>query len=160
MAGQAETPEDRFFHELAGTYAEVRQAFARHVGMTRPRVQMLMRLWRDGETSHSDLRRILSLDGASVTRLIKEFEAEGMVSRRIDPEDNRYTLARLTPAGEQAAADLERTHQAYQVRLLDGVTPEEREIVLRALRRLSSNVERIGRRAGGTKSPSEQEQMR
>jgi DNA-binding MarR family transcriptional regulator len=57
--------------------------------MSSPRLQVLIRLWRDGETSHSDLRQALSLDGASVTRLIKEFEAEGMVSRRIDPADNR-----------------------------------------------------------------------
>ena len=102
------------------------------------------RCW-PGATSHSDLRQALSLDGASVTRLIKEFEAEGMVSRRIDPADNRYTLARLTPAGERAAADLEHSHQAYQLRLLDGVTTQEQEIVLRALQRLCTNVAGIGR---------------
>ncbi|GAA4230731.1 DNA-binding MarR family transcriptional regulator [Streptosporangium album] len=140
-----ETPEDRFFGELGGAYAEIRQAFARHVGMSAPRLRVLMRLWRDGETSHSDLRRILSLDGASVTRLIKEFEAEGLVSRRIDPADNRYTLANLTPAGAQAAAELARSHQAYQVRLLDGVTAEEQETVLRALTRVCANVDRIER---------------
>ncbi|MCW2859651.1 MAG: MarR family transcriptional regulator [Actinoallomurus sp.] len=138
-----ETPEDRFFRELGGAYAEIRQAFAQHVGMSAPRLQVLMRLWWNGETSHSDLRQALSLDGASVTRLIKEFEAEGMVSRRLDPADNRYTLARLTPAGERAAADLERSHQAYQVRLLDGVTAQEQEIVLGALQRLCTNVARI-----------------
>ncbi|WP_211265212.1 MarR family winged helix-turn-helix transcriptional regulator [Actinacidiphila oryziradicis] len=90
---------------LATTFGNLRQAFALHVGISRPRLQVLMRLWRAGETSHSDLRHLLSLDGASVTRLIKEFEAEGLITRRIDPGDNRYTLARLTPAGEQAAAE-------------------------------------------------------
>jgi MarR family transcriptional regulator, transcriptional regulator for hemolysin len=85
----------------------------------------------------------------SVTRLIKEFEAEGMVGRRIDPADNRYTLARLTPAGERATADLERSHQAYQVRLLDGITPQEQEIMLRALRRLCTNVAHIEHDAAG-----------
>lgn len=138
-----ETPEDRFFGELGGAYAEIRQAFARHVGMSAPRLRVLMWLWRDGETSHSDLRRALSLDGASITRLIKEFEAEGLISRRIDPEDNRYTLARLTPAGARAAAELAQSHRAYQMRLLDGVTAEEQEIVLRALARVCANVNRI-----------------
>jgi MarR family transcriptional regulator for hemolysin len=144
-----ETPEDRFFRELGGAYAEIRQAFARHVGMSSPRLQVLMRLWRNGETSHSDLRQALSLDGASVTRLIKEFEAEGMVSRRIDPADNRYTLASLTPDGQRASADLEQSHQAYQVRLLDGVTAQEQEIVLRALKRLCANVACIERDPAG-----------
>ncbi|GGQ36337.1 MarR family winged helix-turn-helix transcriptional regulator [Streptosporangium pseudovulgare] len=143
-----QTPEDRFFQDLMGGCAEVRQAFSRHVGMNGHRLQTLMRLWRNGETSHSDLRHTLAIDGASVTRLIKEFEAEGLVSRRIDPEDNRYTLAGLTPRGERTAAGLARAHQDYQVRLLDGVTAEERETVLRVLGRLRANVARI---------PSEQE---
>ncbi|MGY0060717.1 MarR family winged helix-turn-helix transcriptional regulator [Streptomyces sp. LZ34] len=135
-----ETPEDRFFQELGGACAQLRRAFARHVGMGAQRVQILIRLRREGETSHSDLRQALGIDGASVTRLVKELEAEGLAGRRLDPADNRYTLAALTPAGERAAADLERAHQAYQERLLDGVTTQGQEIVLGALRRIRTNV--------------------
>jgi DNA-binding MarR family transcriptional regulator len=136
-----ETPEDLFFGELAAVFGKLRQAFPQRVGMSRPRLQVLMRLWRAGETSHSDLRRFLSLDGASVTRLIKEFEAEGLITRRLDPADNRYTLANLTPAGKRAAAELAELHQAYQERLLDGVTEQEQEIVRRTLRRLDANLD-------------------
>ncbi|MCK2215537.1 MarR family winged helix-turn-helix transcriptional regulator [Actinomadura sp. ATCC 31491] len=135
-----ETDEDRFFRELGGVCAELRQAFPRHVGLSPQRVQLLVRLRRDGETSHSDLRRALGLDGATVTRLVKEFEAEGLAGRRLDPADNRYTLAALTAEGERAAAELERAHQAYQERLLDGVTERERELVLDVLRRLRANM--------------------
>lgn len=135
-----ETSEDTFFRELGGACAELRQAFARHVGMSPHRVQLLVRLRRDGETSHSDLRRTLGIDGASVTRLVKEFEAEGLVGRRLDPADNRYTLSALTPAGERVAADLERSHQTYQERLLDGVTPQQQETVLGVLRRIRTNM--------------------
>jgi MarR family transcriptional regulator, transcriptional regulator for hemolysin len=135
-----ETPEDKFFRELGGVYAELRHAFARHVGMSSHRVQVLVRLRRNGETSHSDLRQALGIDGASVTRLVKEFEAEGFVRRRLDPTDNRYTLAALTPDGERVAADLERSHQAYQERLLAGATAQQQEIVLDVLRRVRANV--------------------
>ncbi|MGW4965112.1 MarR family winged helix-turn-helix transcriptional regulator [Nonomuraea sp. NPDC004186] len=82
----------------------------------------------------------LGIDGASVTRLVKEFEAEGLVGRRLDPADNRYTLSALTSAGERVAADLERSHQAYQERLLDGVTPQQQEIVLGVLHRIRANM--------------------
>ncbi|WP_345473871.1 MarR family winged helix-turn-helix transcriptional regulator [Actinoallomurus oryzae] len=135
-----ETSEDRFFRELGSAWAELRQAFARHVGMSAQRVQVLVRLRRAGETSHSDLRQALGVDGASVTRLVKELEAEGLAGRRLDPADNRYTLAALTPAGERLAAELERSHQEYQERLLDGVSAQEREAVLRVLRRVRANV--------------------
>jgi len=135
-----ETSEDRFFLELGGAFAELRHAFARHVGMSAYRVQVLVRLRREGETSHSELRRTLGVDGASVTRLVKELEADGLARRRLDPADNRYTLAALTPDGERVAADLEQSHQAYQERLLDGVTAHEQETVLRVLRRVRENV--------------------
>jgi MarR family transcriptional regulator, transcriptional regulator for hemolysin len=135
-----ETPEDGFFRELGEAHAELRDAFARQVGMSSPRLLVLMRLRRNGETSHRELRRVLALDGATVTRLVKEFEAEGLVGRRVDPADNRYTLAALTPAGEQLAADLERSHQDYQERLLDGISETERETVRSSLRRLRANI--------------------
>ncbi|WP_432836497.1 MarR family winged helix-turn-helix transcriptional regulator [Dactylosporangium sp. CA-092794] len=135
-----ETAEDEFFREIGGACAELRQAFARHVGLSAQRVQVLVRLRRDGETSHSDLRQALAIDGASVTRLVKEFEAEGLVRRRLDPADNRYTLAALTPTGERAADELVRSHRSYQERLLDGVPAGERETVLRVLRRIRANV--------------------
>src|SRR4051812_20462754 len=60
-----ETPEDEFFRELGGVCADLRQSFARHVGMSPHRVQVLIRLRRNGETSHSDLRQALGVDGAS-----------------------------------------------------------------------------------------------
>ena len=135
-----ETSEDTFFREVSGICSGLRQAFARHIGASAHRVHTLVRLRREGETSHSDLRHALGIDGASVTRLVKELEADGLVGRRLDPADNRYTLARLTRAGEQAAADLERRHQAYQEQLLDGVSTQEQEIALRALRRVRANM--------------------
>jgi MarR family transcriptional regulator, transcriptional regulator for hemolysin len=152
-----ETSEDRLFQELGGAHAEARRAFARHVGMSSLRLRILVLLLRNGETGHSELRRVLALDGASVTRLVKEFEAEGLAVRRTDPADNRYTLARLTPAGERAAAGIEASHQAYQARLLDGVTEEERDVVVRTLRRLRANAARVEREAASDHPRPEQE---
>lgn len=134
------TPEDAFFRELSTTCADLRQAFALQVGMSAHRVQMFIRLWRHGETSHSDLRRALGVDGASITRLVKEFESDGLIGRRLDPGDNRYTLAALTPAGERVAADLELSHQAYQQQLLEGITAGQQQTVLDVLRRIRANI--------------------
>lgn len=135
-----ETSEDKFFRELAETCSDLRHAFAEHVGMSAQRVQALVRLRRAGETSHSALRRAMGLDGATVTRLVKQFEVEGLAGRRLDPADNRYTLAALTSAGEQVATALEQSHQAYQERLLAGIGTAEQETVLRTLRRIRTNM--------------------
>ncbi|MER5755228.1 hypothetical protein [Streptomyces sp. NPDC002088] len=75
---------------------------------------------------------------------MKEFESEGLVTRRMNPEDNRYVLAQLTPAGERTAADLDQRHQEYQRRLLDGITVDEQWALRQVLRRLGTNVDSIG----------------
>jgi MarR family transcriptional regulator, transcriptional regulator for hemolysin len=132
--------EDKFFHELGTTSTELRQAFASQVGISAQRLQLLMRLRWQGETSHSDLRQALGIDAASITRLVKEFEADGLVARRVDPDNNRYTLAALTPTGERLAGELERAHRAYQHRLLDGISAEHRQTVMDLLQRVRTNV--------------------
>lgn len=133
---------DEFFRAFGEVAAQLRQGFARSIGMSAQRVQILVRLHRDGETSHSDLRQALAVDGASITRLVKELEHDGLVSRRVDPADNRYTLATLTPAGVTLAADLVERHQAYQERLLDGISEPDRNRTLRTLNRLRDNLAR------------------
>jgi MarR family transcriptional regulator for hemolysin len=136
----AETVEDVFFRGFAEAAAQLRQGFARSVGMSPQRVQILVRLRRGGETSHRNLRQALAVDGATITRLVKELERDGLVARRIDPADNRYTLATLTAAGTRHAVDLEQRHQVYQERLLHGVSKQDQERVLATLRRLRDNL--------------------
>ena len=136
----AESAEDEFFREFGEAAAQLRQGFARSVGLSQQRVQLLVLLHRGGETSHNQLRRALGVDGAIVTRLVKELEADGLAVRRADPADNRYTLAALTAAGTKLAADLQRRHRAFQRRLLAGVSSQERAQVLQTFRRLRDNL--------------------
>jgi DNA-binding MarR family transcriptional regulator len=136
-----ETLEDLLFQQLAHACSEAKQNFAQYIGMSQARYQLLTLLARQGEISHAAIQQHLLLDGATVTRLVKQFEAEGAVSRRLDPQNNRYTLVSLTPAGQQVVAEISATHKEFQMRLLDGITREEQEIVVQALTRLRANIQ-------------------
>ena len=138
-----ENLEDVFFQQLAYACAESKQAYSQYVGMSQARLHLLTFLGRQGEVSHAALQQYLSLDGATITRLVKQFEAEGVVSRRLDPQDNRYTLVALTDAGRKVAAGLRETHSAFQTRLLAGITSETQEVVVRALEGLRANIRAI-----------------
>lgn len=128
---------------LAEACAEAKQAFAQHIGMSPARFQLLALLAQHGETSHAALQQQTGLDGATITRLVKQYESEGLVSRRVDPQDNRYTLASLTASGEQIVAGFNMAHQTFQASLLDGITPEEQEVVALILTRLRTNIAHI-----------------
>ncbi|MBO0795610.1 MAG: MarR family transcriptional regulator [Ktedonobacteraceae bacterium] len=135
--------EDTLFQQLAFACSEIRQSFDRHIGMSQPRRQLLTLLSQQGELSHAALQQHLSLDGATITRLVKQFEAEGVLSRRLDPQNNRYTLVSLTDAGQQIVAGLRVAHSTFQTLLLEGITREEQAVMVRALERLRTNVRGI-----------------
>jgi DNA-binding MarR family transcriptional regulator len=111
--------------------------------MSQARRQLLALVSREGEISHAALQQQLALDGATITRLVKQFESEGVLSRRLDPQDNRYTLVSLTASGQQVVAGLSTAHRLFQTQLLAGITREEQEIMVRALERLRTNIRAI-----------------
>ena len=135
--------QDMFFQVLALTCTETRRCFDRHVGMSQARRQLLAVLAEEREVSHAALAKRLGVDGAAVTRLVKSLESQGAVSRRLDPDDNRFTLASLTEAGEDLVADLHSAHQQYQAHLLAGINQVEQEAVVRVLERVRRNIEQV-----------------
>src|SRR3954463_10489134 len=137
------TLADTLFQHIAYACSETRQSFDQHIGMSQPRRQLLTLVAQAGEISHAALQQQLALDGATVTRLVKQFEAEGVLSRRLDPQDNRYTLVALTAAGAQIVADLRTAHSAFQARLLLGITGDEQESMVRALEQLRANIRAV-----------------
>lgn len=134
--------EESLLAQLSLTCSQARHAFAENVGMSQTRVQLLM-LLSHGETSHASLQQRLVMDGATLTRQIKQFEIEGIVSRRLDPQDNRYTLVALTPSGQQIATGLLATYESFQALLLDGIAKEEQAATLSTLQKLREHIQRI-----------------
>jgi DNA-binding MarR family transcriptional regulator len=135
--------EDTLFQHLAYACSETRQSFDQHIGMSQARRHLLTLLEHAGEISHAALQQRLVLDGATITRLVKQFESEGVLSRRLDPQNNRYTLVSLTASGHSITAGLHAAHSAFQTRLLDGITKEEQEVMVRTLERLRTNIRAI-----------------
>jgi DNA-binding MarR family transcriptional regulator len=146
----APTSQDEFFQVLAHACSESRRCFDRYVGMSQVRRQLLALLAEEREVSHAALAQHLGVDGAAVTRLVKSLESQGAVSRRLDPHDNRFTLASLTEAGEELVAGLRSAHQQYQARLLAGVSRDEQEAVVRVLQRVRDNIQQVQQQAAGT----------
>jgi DNA-binding MarR family transcriptional regulator len=135
--------QDTLFQELARAGSEARRAFGLTTGTSERRRQLLPLLLQEGEVSHAALSRRLGVDGATVTRLVKQLESEAAVNRRLDPTDNRFTLVSLTENGRQTAIELQEARRQFQRRLLAGVTREEQKTVIRVLEQVRRNLERI-----------------
>ena len=137
--------QDTLFQELARAGSEARRAFNLSTGTSERRRQLLPLLLEHGEISHDALKRRLGVDGATVTRLVKQLESEATVNRRLDPTDNRFTLVSLTEKGKKTAAELHEERRQFQRRLLVGVNREEQKTVIRVLEQVRRNLEPIAR---------------
>jgi DNA-binding MarR family transcriptional regulator len=78
----------------------------RPLGLTFARYEVLMLLSfsRKGVLPLGKIGERLQVNAASVTNAVDRLEADGLVTRRSNPDDGRGTLAFLTAAGRRSAA--------------------------------------------------------
>jgi DNA-binding MarR family transcriptional regulator len=81
-------------------------AVLRPLGLTFARYEVLMLLSfsRKGVLPLGKIGERLQVNAASVTNAVDRLEADGLVTRRSNPDDGRGTLAFLTAAGRRSAA--------------------------------------------------------
>jgi DNA-binding MarR family transcriptional regulator len=69
------------------------------LGLTHPQYLVMLALWEESPLSVSDVARLLQLDLATASPLIKRLEGLGLVDRRRNPADERTLQVTLTDAG-------------------------------------------------------------
>ena len=75
------------------------------LGLTHPQYLVMLALWEQSPLSVTDVARLLQLDLATASPLIKRLEALGLVDRRRDPADERTLRVTLTDAGRELRAE-------------------------------------------------------
>ena len=102
---------------------------------------VLGRLDRQGPQSVSDLAQVERVRPQSMAQTVGDLEADGLVSRRPDPDDRRRALVELTEEGiATLTADRRRREGWLAQAIADDLDDEERELLQQAiglLRRLS-----------------------
>jgi DNA-binding MarR family transcriptional regulator len=138
-ASQSET----LLQQISRTYYDLLPAFERHVGMSKSRWGVLMTLHREGELSQAYLQQRLRVDGAAITRQVKQLEQEGLVLRRADPHDNRFTLVVLSEAGRQLSAGLAGRRTSFEALMTDGISAQEIAVLRRCLQQIRENLDAL-----------------
>jgi DNA-binding MarR family transcriptional regulator len=136
--------------EFNDTFQAERAAMARYfadLGMARSLagysvLRFLYFAGGHGKTQN-DIRDHLGVSTANVSHLVDVLENEGLVTRRRDRADKRYTLVSLTPEGSGLAARMVPAMIRFMEMMCEGLSKEEKEVALRLVERMHKNVERI-----------------
>lgn len=112
----------------------IRRAQQRHVAiwqaevsteMTSVQFAALTVVKSTGPISQRELGDALDVDRSTVADLVSRLVRNGMLSRSGDPSDGRRYVLALTPAGEQAIAELWPKVASAQLTLAADITPTE-----------------------------------
>ena len=126
----------------AGAVREFNRFYTRRIGalgghlgsnfsITEARV--LYELAHRDEPTASEIAQSLDLDRGYLSRLLRSFKKQGLISTAISKNDRRHTHLRLTPAGRRAFGPLDRRADVDVTEMLDKLSPAEQQRVVGAM---------------------------
>ncbi len=116
---------------------EMEKTFARF-GLTAPGFDVLATLLRSGPPhalSPNQLLQTMMITSGTMTNRIDQLEKAGLVERIANADDKRSVLIRLTATGQATIDAAVTAHVRTQARLLDVLSPQERELLDAVLRK-------------------------
>ena len=126
--------ERTLLQQIGRTGRAMYAAFEVQVGQALPRWRILQALHEAKCATQKELAKHLLLDPGALTRQMKALEAEGLVTRRNHPQDNRLTAVALTRAGIATVESLRPLRQAFSRKALHGLPADELTKTLEVLR--------------------------
>ncbi len=111
--------------QIRQTISAIKSVMGQYIGVSMVRVSLFEQMNALEEISQAEIQRKIRVGGAVITRILKQMEAERLITRRPDPSDNRYTLVRLTVLGSQRKEDVIRKTRKIELTLLQGLDVEE-----------------------------------
>lgn len=95
-------------------------------GFTLGEARVLYELAQAEGLTAKRLGDMLGLDGGYLSRILRRFEASGLLERRPDPRDGRSSSLHLTPSGRVAQGRLDRRSDTEVSALVQGLDPGQR----------------------------------
>ncbi len=121
--------------------------------LSAPQYGALSYLFDEPDIDQNGLAARLGVDRTSVGQLIDQMEKKSLVKRRASEEDRRVNLLNLTPRGRKLRERMRPTAHLVNARLLESLTPAERETLLELLVRVIEANEVYARPGAGRRKP-------
>ena len=110
----------------------------RPAGWTWAAFRAVFTLWISGPLEPSRLAETSGMSRQAVSSLVKTLEADGLIARSAVAHDGRSVVLSLTPTGTRKIMQVFRDHNAREADWAGGLEADERETMIRLLRKLAT----------------------
>jgi DNA-binding MarR family transcriptional regulator len=117
--------------------------YAKEKELAASQLGSLMRMSRGGKRSIMRIGGELSLTGPAMSQMIDRLVAQGLVTRKEDPDDRRSRLIDLTPLGAELVAGCKRAQVGWVQAVASRLDDEEKRKVVEVASILTSKLEAL-----------------
>ncbi|MWC31287.1 MarR family winged helix-turn-helix transcriptional regulator [Paenibacillus sp. MMS18-CY102] len=111
------------------------------LGITNSQLGVLMMLWEEQGVTQKQIVRVLGIQPASTTFLLKGLEEKGLIRRETDKVDTRVNRIYLTESGEALQPDALAIVEEGEQRIRQQFSEEEVALMLMWMKRIDHNFE-------------------
>lgn len=139
-------PTDVTFHDwqlllqVSQVYRSLAESFMDQVDAYRGQASLLCRLCDKDGMTQSEIAEMMSVQGATVTNMLKRMEEAGLVVRRRDKADNRLVRVYLTELGQEKQRAIHQRFDELEAIVFEGIPPENRNMLRQLLHQLLDNM--------------------
>lgn len=116
------------------------------LGLTAQSARALLMLMQHSELQCSVLSRLLGLEAATLSHLLRALSGDRLIVRHRVPNDNRAVVVRLTAKGRRVADACHALALANERALVNGLQSQELQLFERILLQMGDNVTPADRR--------------
>lgn len=130
--------------QFSQMYRTAIDTFMEKVGMFRGQGLVLCQVVKQNGMTQSEIAEALSVQGATITNMLKKMEDANLITRQRDPQDNRLVRVYATQAGIDLEISIAQQLDSLEDSILAGVSESDRAVLRRVLWQMIGNIEKLG----------------
>lgn len=130
--------------QFSQMYRTAIDTFMEKVGMFRGQGLVLCQVVKQNGMTQSEIAEALSVQGATITNMLKKMEDANLITRQRDPQDNRLVRVYATQAGIDLEISIAQQLDSLEDSILAGVSESDRAVLRRVVWQMIGNIEKLG----------------
>ena len=114
-----------------------------HPGLTNATYDVCGIICQAGSTNQDNISKALKMDKSSVAKIVNKCVEDGLVERRVNPNNRREYILKMTPEGQATVQELIDLVALWQDEALSVLSEQEKELFLDMIQRIEVHTDEI-----------------